>query len=86
MQITKFGQCCLLIEVAGKRILTDPGRFSVSQNDVSNIDIILITHEHADHLRRLDAIDQRDARDDGLRRDGPVDRRWRSIWRHTRQH
>lgn len=50
MQITKFGQCCLLIEVSGKRILTDPGRFSVSQNDVTNLDIILITHEHADHL------------------------------------
>lgn len=50
MQITKFGQCCLLIEVAGKRILTDPGRFSVSQNEVTDLDIILITHEHADHL------------------------------------
>ncbi len=50
MQITKFGQCCLLIEVAGKRILTDPGRFSVSQNEVTNLDLILITHEHADHL------------------------------------
>lgn len=50
MQITKFGQCCLLIEVAGKRILTDPGRFSVAQNEVTALDLILITHEHADHL------------------------------------
>ncbi len=50
MKITKFGQCCLLIEVAGKRILTDPGRFSVTQNQVLDIDIILITHEHADHF------------------------------------
>jgi len=50
MKITKFGQCCLLIEVAGKRILTDPGKFSVSQNEVTAIDLILITHEHADHL------------------------------------
>lgn len=50
MRITKFGQCCLLIEVAGKRILTDPGRFTSEQNSLTNLDIILITHEHADHL------------------------------------
>jgi L-ascorbate metabolism protein UlaG (beta-lactamase superfamily) len=50
MKITKFGQCCLLIEVVGKRILTDPGRFSVAQNELTELDIILITHEHADHL------------------------------------
>ena len=50
MQITKYGQCCLLVEVAGKRILTDPGKFSTSQNEVENIDLILITHEHADHM------------------------------------
>jgi L-ascorbate metabolism protein UlaG (beta-lactamase superfamily) len=49
MTITKFGHCCLLLEIAGKRILTDPGRFSTEQNNLTNIDIILITHEHADH-------------------------------------
>src|SRR6185369_12639913 len=32
------------------RILTDPGAFSTEQNDVKNIDLILITHEHQDHL------------------------------------
>jgi len=50
MKITKFGQCCLLVEVAGKRVLTDPGRFTVEQNAVRDIDVVLITHEHADHL------------------------------------
>jgi len=49
MTITKFGHCCLLLEIKGKRILVDPGRFSTEQNSLTNIDIILITHEHADH-------------------------------------
>lgn len=50
MKITKFGHCCLLIEVKGKRILTDPGSWSTLQNDVTSLDAVLITHEHADHL------------------------------------
>lgn len=49
MKITKLGHCCLLIEEKGLRILTDPGNFSTLQNDVTKIDVIVITHEHADH-------------------------------------
>ena len=50
MKITKFGHCCLLIEEKGLRILTDPGSYSTMQNDVKDIDIVLITHEHQDHF------------------------------------
>lgn len=50
MTITKYGHCCLLIEIDGKRILTDPGKFSVGFELLTNIDIILITHEHTDHF------------------------------------
>ena len=50
MKITKFGHCCLLIEEGGLRILTDPGNLTTSQNDLQNIDIILVTHEHSDHF------------------------------------
>jgi L-ascorbate metabolism protein UlaG (beta-lactamase superfamily) len=49
MRITKYGHCCLLVEIDGLRILTDPGMFSTGQNDATDIDVILITHEHGDH-------------------------------------
>lgn len=50
MKITKLGHCCLLIEENGLRILTDPGSYSTAQDNKKDIDIILITHEHNDHL------------------------------------
>ena len=50
MKITKFGHCCLLIEENGVRILTDPGMYSTQQDEVKNIDVVLITHEHQDHF------------------------------------
>lgn len=50
MKVTKLGHCCLIIEVGGKRLLTDPGNFTSGYDAVSEIDIVLITHEHADHL------------------------------------
>lgn len=50
MKIKKIGHCCLLIRTGELTILTDPGMFSAEQNKIEGIDIVLITHEHADHL------------------------------------
>lgn len=50
MKIKKLGHCCLIIEIKGKRIMTDPGTYSTMQDEEKNIDIVLITHEHADHF------------------------------------
>lgn len=59
MKITKLGHCCLLIETKGKRILTDPGSYTVEAHSrLQNIDYILFTHEHQDyyHLESLKVI------------------------------
>jgi L-ascorbate metabolism protein UlaG (beta-lactamase superfamily) len=51
MKIKKLGHCCFVAEPKeGVRIMTDPGAFSTLQTDEMNIDIVLITHEHQDHL------------------------------------
>lgn len=56
MKITKLGHCCLLIETRGKRILTDPGSYTVeAHSKLEDIDYILFTHEHADHYH-LDSL------------------------------
>jgi L-ascorbate metabolism protein UlaG (beta-lactamase superfamily) len=49
MKVTKFGHCCLLVEVNGARILLDPGVYAVGHEELAKIDAILITHEHTDH-------------------------------------
>lgn len=48
MKITKYGHSCLLVEVQGVRIITDPGKWNPLP-DAEEVDAILITHEHPDH-------------------------------------
>ena len=55
MRVTKLGHCCLVLELPGVKLLTDPGSFSTTQNDIGGIDAVLITHEHEDHLH-LDSL------------------------------
>ncbi len=63
MRITYIGHATLLIEVGERRFLTDPnfddtlGRFlprvskpGIALSDLPQLDGILLTHAHADHL------------------------------------
>ncbi len=51
MKIKKLGHCCLIIEIDGKRVMTDPGSYTVEeQGKETDIDLIIITHEHGDHF------------------------------------
>ena len=58
MRITHLGHSCLLVETGGQRILLDPGAFSSAVAGVTGLDVILVTHQHADHLdlQRLPAL------------------------------
>lgn len=56
MKIRHLVHSCLLIEMAGRRLLVDPGSFSgeavraLPQEVLAGLDAVLITHQHPDHV------------------------------------
>ena len=49
MKLTHLGHACLLVETAGARLLVDPGTMSAF-DDVRDLDAVLVTHQHPDHV------------------------------------
>ncbi len=50
MRVTHIGHSCLLVEADGVRVLIDPGVFTHGFEELTDLDAILVTHQHPDHL------------------------------------
>ena len=50
MHITHLGHACVLIEMADTRLIIDPGTFAGDLAGVRDLDAVLVTHQHPDHL------------------------------------
>jgi L-ascorbate metabolism protein UlaG (beta-lactamase superfamily) len=49
MRLTHIGHSCLLLEIAGVRVLIDPGAFTHGFEELTDLDAVLVTHAHLDH-------------------------------------
>ncbi|MGL4177648.1 MAG: MBL fold metallo-hydrolase [Dermatophilaceae bacterium] len=50
MRLTHVGHACVLVEMGGSRLLVDPGTFADDLSGLGDLDAVLVTHQHPDHL------------------------------------
>jgi L-ascorbate metabolism protein UlaG (beta-lactamase superfamily) len=58
MRLTHFDHACVLLETDRGRVLFDPGTFSSGFESLTDLDAVVITHQHPDHIdvERLPAL------------------------------
>ncbi|WP_369054350.1 MBL fold metallo-hydrolase [Kineococcus terrestris] len=50
MRITHLGHACVLVETGTARVLIDPGTFSSGFEELQDLDAVVVTHAHPDHV------------------------------------
>lgn len=50
MRIAHLGHAAVLVETEAARILLDPGNLAGAWHDLTDLDAVLVTHQHPDHL------------------------------------
>jgi L-ascorbate metabolism protein UlaG (beta-lactamase superfamily) len=50
VEVTHFGHSCVLLDTGTARLLFDPGAFSAGFESARELDAVLVTHQHYDHL------------------------------------
>lgn len=49
MKITKYEHACFVASIGDKKLIIDPGSFTVPLPDTNNVLAVVVTHEHGDH-------------------------------------
>jgi L-ascorbate metabolism protein UlaG (beta-lactamase superfamily) len=71
MRITKHSHACVRLDDGDRRLLIDPGVWSGGPGVLEDVDDILVTHEHADHVE-VEALTAYAARNSSLRVHAPA--------------
>jgi L-ascorbate metabolism protein UlaG (beta-lactamase superfamily) len=50
MQISHLGHAAVLVQTDSARVLIDPGNFSADWRALTDLDAVVVTHQHPDHL------------------------------------
>ncbi|HMH58733.1 MAG TPA: MBL fold metallo-hydrolase [Galbitalea sp.] len=49
MRITKYEHACFVASIGDKKLVVDPGSFTVPLPDTNGVVAVVVTHEHGDH-------------------------------------